>query len=128
MKTKYTTLKTSAIGTLAAALLAVSGQTVAADQNQPIWAGHFKQAYGSAPSQSASSSFRSSTNSVEDRLIWAGHFEQAYGPSAQGTRVVTRPEAGKSLLWAGHFKDAYQPAREEVVEGSGALALAMDRQ
>lgn len=128
MKTKQTLRKSSAIGTIAATLMAISAQTIAADENQPIWAGHFKEVYSLASPQSASSSFRSNTSSIEDRLIWAGHFEQAYGPSSQGTRVVTRPDGGKYLLWAGHFKEAYQPAREEVVVEPSSIAVVMDQQ
>jgi hypothetical protein len=126
MKTKYTILKPSAIGTIAATLLAVSAQASAVDENYPIWAGHFKEAYSSMSPQTGTSMFRSNTSSVRDRLIWAGHFEQAYSGSSQGAQVVTRPGPGRYLLWAEQFPQAYQPAGEEV-EATG-IQVAMDRE
>lgn len=129
MKTKHTTLKPSTIGTITAMLMAVSVQTSAAGESQPIWAGHFKEAYRSVSPQSVTSSSASNTSSVKDRLIWAGHFERAYGPSSERTDVVTGPgrqNMSQQLLWAGHFKQVYQPAPEEVIEGIG-IEVAMDR-
>jgi len=110
MKTKC--FKNSTIGAIAAALLATSGLATA----DPIWAGHFKEAYSSTSPQTDKSMVRSNTTSVKERLIWAGHFEQAYDGSSQGASVATRTDAGKYLLWAGHFKQAYQPAEERTVE------------
>jgi hypothetical protein len=126
MKTKYDTLKTTVIGTIAATLMGVSAHSSAADDGRPIWAGHFEEAY-SSNSSSISASGRSNRNSAEDRpLLWAGHFEQTYSGASQGTRA-TRPDGGKHLLWAGHFEQAYQPVREETPPTSGSIEVAMDR-
>jgi hypothetical protein len=126
MKTKYTTLKPSAIGTFAATLLAVSSQISAADEDYPIWAGHFKEAYSGASQQTDGSTSGSNTTSrAQDALIWAGHFERAYDGSSQASSVVTRPEPGKALLWAKQFPQAYPPADEQV-EVVGA-EIAMDQ-
>jgi hypothetical protein len=126
MKTKYDTLKSSVIGTIAATLITVSAQGSAAD-GLPIWAGQFEAAYDSTSEQTESARVRSDGSSVKDAIVWANHFEQAYSGASQGPRVVTRPDEGKHLLWAGHFEQAYRPAREAVVPKSISIEVAMDR-
>jgi hypothetical protein len=125
MNTKQIKLKTSAIGVLTAALLAVGGPLQADERSPLLWAGQFKDAYNGESPQSASrvnANFR-----VQDGLIWAVQVEEAYSPSSQGSRLVTRPDAGKYLAWAGHFRGVYGPARQEAVEEIGDIEVAMDR-
>jgi hypothetical protein len=132
MKIKYTALKSSSIGAIIAGLLAVSGQTSAADVNLPIWAGHFEQAYSSTSEQTArSTSVRSgASSSLKDHLIWAGQFKQAYGPPSQQANVTTGPtryNVAEHLLWAGQLKQAYQAPHEEAGDEIRAIMVAMDR-
>jgi hypothetical protein len=97
MKTNYTTLRSSSIGTVAAVLMAVTSQTGMADERDLIWAGHFKEGYSSPSSQGSSSTFRSAGSGVEEKLIWAGHFQQGYDGSSDGISVANRSRKPTSL-------------------------------
>jgi hypothetical protein len=121
MQTKHRTLKT--LGAIAATWIALSAQPGVADDSQPIWAGHFKNAYGSG-AVTDTSGVRSKVNSLADRLLWASHFKPAHDGSFG--EVVRRPDAGKYLLWAGHFRQAYPPAQEADVTTAGITALALE--
>jgi hypothetical protein len=131
MKTKHIARKASSIGTIAAAVLALSGQVSAADYSHLAWAGHFKEAYSGASQQAGGFISRSNTNSrVQDAPIWAGHFERAYGPPSARIGMVSGPgrqEVSEYLLWAGNFKQAYEASHEEATDEIRAIQLAMDR-
>jgi hypothetical protein len=107
MKTKP--FKHSTIGAIATVLFVASGLATA----DPIWSGHFQEAYNGTGQQT--DEFTHNRPDVKETLLWAGQLKQAYESSPEGTRVAG-PSSTEHLLWAGNFELAYQSASEKTVE------------